>query len=413
MGLMLLPLVVLAAGSLLLLDIMHQALDDVTHEITENFQPVIHLQTLVLKAVYPAHHYLIYGYPEERDIFIGLSQEVDKAFADALAISIKSEKKQLVLYAQEEWRQIQTISQAILGLPTPRIEPATPGEMKALHISIDRIVIFLDQLYLLSIGEAHFGGAQAESIVHRVILLAVLVFVVGFGIASIAAILLIRSVLIPIRLLKQGVENFGKGDLPSRIPLVSRDELGELARVFNTMAETLEKDQVALEELATHDGLTGLLNHREFQRRLQIEVERARRYQHPLSLLMIDIDHFKKFNDTYGHQSGDIVLRVLAEQMRQGVRTVDYSARYGGEEFAIILPEMPASSAIAVAERLRKSIASQSTALDRGQTVNITVSIGVATFPEDADSNDKLIAAADRALYAAKSAGRNRVLRVV
>lgn len=411
MGLMLLPLVVLAAGSLLLLGSMNNALDDVAYEMTESFQPIIHLQTLVLEATYPAHHYLIYGHTEERDNFIRLSQEVDKAFAGVLAISTESEKKNLVLYAQEEWRQIQAISQSILGIPTPRMETVTSGEMKALHISIDRIVIFLDQLHLLSVSEAYSGHAKARAIAERALLLAALVFSVGFGIAFIAVILLIRSVMIPVRLLRQGAENFGKGDLAYRISLASKDELGELARVFNAMAETLERDQAALEELATHDGLTGLLNHREFQRLLSIEIERSQRYKHNLSLLIVDIDHFKVVNDTYGHHTGDIVLRALAAQMRQLVRGIDYAARYGGEEFTIILPEMSATNALAAAERLRKSIANQSIVLDERQVVNVTVSIGVATFPEDADSKNKLIATADRALYAAKSAGRNRVLR--
>jgi diguanylate cyclase (GGDEF)-like protein len=128
---------------------------------------------------------------------------------------------------------------------------------------------------------------------------------------------------------------------------------------------------------------------------------------------MLDIDRFKNLNDTYGHQAGDSVLRALATQMRQEVRAVDYVARYGGEEFTIILPEMPASDAMTVAQRLRKNIAASAINMNEEQTANITVSIGVATFPEDATSREKLIAAADSALYAAKAAGRNKVLRAV
>ncbi len=153
--------------------------------------------------------------------------------------------------------------------------------------------------------------------------------------------------------------------------------------------------------------------HREFQRRLQVEIERAQRYKRPLSLLMSDIDHFKTFNDTYGHQSGDDVLRSLAEQMRQVVRAVDYVARYGGEEFTIIMPDISASAALTAAERLRSSVATNPINISEGRAVNITISIGVANFPEDADSKDKLIASADKGMYAAKAAGRNRVLRAV
>lgn len=413
MGLMLLPLVALATGSLFFLQNMNDALHEVTHGVTESFQPVTHLQTLVLKAMYSPHHYLIYSYPEERELFARLSQEVDKAFADILATSDTAEKQGLVVSAQEEWRQVRTISEVILGLSYPRMEPVTTQEMQDLHVHIDRLVDFLDQIHHLATREADERHEQAHAIAHRALLLTTLVFGVGLGIAVVAVTVLVRSVLVPVRLLEQGVKNFGKGAFSYRVPLVSKDEMGDLARAFNVMAENLEKSQAALEELATHDGLTGLYNHREFYQRLEAEMERSKRYGHPLSLLMIDIDHFKAFNDTYGHQSGDYVLRTIADQMRKEVRAVDYVARYGGEEFAIILPEMLASNALSVAERLRNSIATHRITINERQVGNITVSIGVAAFPEDACSGEELIAAADRALYAAKQAGRNRVCQSV
>jgi len=168
-------------------------------------------------------------------------------------------------------------------------------------------------------------------------------------------------------------------------------------------------DKKKLKVLATHDDLTGLYNSREFLRLLQVEIERFQRYKSPLSLLMIDVDHFKNINDRYGHQSGDNVLREIATLMQRGARSIDYVARYGGEEFTILLPDIPFSEAMNVAERLRNTIANHATTLKKGQTVNVTVSIGVASFPEDATSSEELVAAADRAMYAAKVAGRNKV----
>jgi diguanylate cyclase (GGDEF)-like protein len=189
-----------------------------------------------------------------------------------------------------------------------------------------------------------------------------------------------------------------------------QDELRQLAGTFNAMAERLQKSQAALEELSAHDGLTGLYNYREFQRRLAEEVERHHRYERPFSLLMLDLDHFKKVNDTHGHQAGDEVLRAVADRIRAEVRPADHVARYGGEEFAVILSETLGSGALAVAERICAAIAARPIALAEG-AVPITVSIGVAAIPEDAESGEQIIAAADQSLYAAKNAGRNRAIR--
>ena len=171
----------------------------------------------------------------------------------------------------------------------------------------------------------------------------------------------------------------------------------------------IERDAHTLEELATHDGLTGLYNHKTFYAFLDDEVERARRYQHPFSLLMIDIDHFKHVNDTYGHQAGDAILRGLSERLIEQVRTIDRVCRYGGEEITVILPDTEA--AFDVADRLRAAIEATPFDIGSGKAIGITVSIGLAACPHDADNGPALVAAADTALYAAKEGGRNRVCR--
>lgn len=177
----------------------------------------------------------------------------------------------------------------------------------------------------------------------------------------------------------------------------------------------LEKSKVALQELATHDELTGLLNRREIMRILKIEMDRANRYNHTLSLLMMDLDHFKMVNDTYGHQAGDQVLRQFAMVIRQNIRTIDRAARYGGEEFLIILPEISTSGALDIASRLRSIVATHPFPLElENQTptpLHISVSLGLASFPEDATILDVLISKSDQALYEAKTRGRNRVVR--
>ncbi|MBI4531432.1 MAG: diguanylate cyclase [Candidatus Latescibacteria bacterium] len=162
--------------------------------------------------------------------------------------------------------------------------------------------------------------------------------------------------------------------------------------------------------LSLTDGLTRLLNRRALNDRLQQEFDRTRRYGSCLSLMMLDIDHFKDINDTYGHQQGDVILRGLADILTEGSRRSDVLARYGGEEFMVVLPETTLSNARQLAERLRVRVASHPFRLPAGQLLTVTISIGVATFPRpEITDEEKLIEAADRALYRAKHGGRNRV----
>ncbi len=165
------------------------------------------------------------------------------------------------------------------------------------------------------------------------------------------------------------------------------------------------------ERLAIADGLTGLYNHREFQKQLQAEIDRSKRYNREFSLLLLDIDHFKKLNDTFGHLTGDAVLKDIAAILREQVRSVDLPARYVGEEFAIILPETSGEGAFLVAERIRNRIYEHIFKTRDGNRAMISATIGVATFPHDADTRDEIIDAADQAMYFAKGSGRNAVCR--
>jgi two-component system cell cycle response regulator len=176
------------------------------------------------------------------------------------------------------------------------------------------------------------------------------------------------------------------------------------------MLETTIADNRRLEMLAQTDPLTKVLNRRALVERLSSEMERVRRYNAMLSLLLIDLDHFKAINDTYGHLAGDDVLSEVASLLQRGVRAVDVVARYGGEEFVVILPETAPGGAAAFAERLRELIEGHTFAEKRGGPIRLTTSIGVASFPAfGVDAVDDLFAASDQALYRAKAEGRNRV----
>ena len=159
------------------------------------------------------------------------------------------------------------------------------------------------------------------------------------------------------------------------------------------------------QQQALTDGLTGCVNRRSFEMQLERDLHLATRMRQPVSLIMLDIDHFKSVNDTHGHDAGDSALRVIADALRQELRGVDTAARYGGEEFAIILPQATLEGALVVAERLRARVEGTEVPGVRP----ITASLGVATFPAHASSRDLLVTTADRALYRAKHTGRNRV----
>lgn len=186
----------------------------------------------------------------------------------------------------------------------------------------------------------------------------------------------------------------------------------ELLEVFGNQASTTlsnAKLHEKIEKMATTDGLTGLYNHRAFQEILGAELRRLDRFPRPLSLLLIDIDFFKKINDAFGHPAGDSVLRRVADIIRRTVREIDVPARYGGEEFAAVLVGTDPAGAKETAERLRTAIMKTDFRIE-GKGIGVTVSIGVASVPSDALMKEGLVECADKALYKAKRSGRNMVV---
>lgn len=199
-----------------------------------------------------------------------------------------------------------------------------------------------------------------------------------------------------------------ESDLPNRFT-------SDIEQVLTTLMENASVAFIRavlyqrMERFATTDGLTGLNNHRHFQEQLAQEMERSKRYRRPLALLLMDIDHFKNFNDTYGHPVGDLVLKEISSCIQRSVRCNDIPARYGGEEFVVIIPETDEKGAQITAERIRSTI-EQHTIISLDRQLKVTVSIGCSAFPENAPSQQVLIDTADKALYAAKKDGRNRVM---
>lgn len=244
---------------------------------------------------------------------------------------------------------------------------------------------------------------------------------IGVGVISLIfavllAFLISRYITRSIAKLTHGVEQVAKRNFSVKVDIQSRNEIGQLATTFNQMVDELnshrqhiERQQKKLELLAQTDALTGLNNHRHFMDQLAREVQRAIRYKSPLSVMILDLDDFKRVNDTYGHLVGDRVLITLAGLIRQHVRSTDITARYGGDEFCVALPNTTARGARALAKKLREGIVEYEFLSDSDTVFHITCSIGLAQFHKDMKNSMVILKFADQALYRAKTGGRNQV----
>ena len=227
-----------------------------------------------------------------------------------------------------------------------------------------------------------------------------LLAVVG-ALAYLLSLLIVR----PLNRLRQAAAKVAKGDLDVGLPVTTGGEVGYLTEVFNNMVARLREGRTELERLSVTDALTGLYNRLRMMEVLENEVRRSRRLHHHFSVVMADVDLFKRYNDEHGHPAGDVVLQRVAAIMREASRDVDFVARYGGEEFLIMMPETELEGATQFAERIRKKLGTE-----RLPAGHITLSLGVSAFPMHGDTPDQLIAEADAALYLAKRAGGDRVV---
>ena len=264
----------------------------------------------------------------------------------------------------------------------------------------------IDRLHWAAIAEVPATAAfrQIEHL-RNVTTFVVAVIFVSVGLMAYALGLLIVH---PLDRLSEGAATVARGNLTVDLPVVGGGEVGRLTEVFNHMVGRIREGRDALQKLSVTDGLTGLYNRRRLMETLDVEAERSERGAGPFSVLMVDVDHFKKYNDTHGHQAGDAVLTRVAGILKEITRQVDCAARYGGEEFLVLLPQTPMDGAAEVAERLRSQLKASGA---NGGGDAVTVSVGVAEFPKNGDTTQSVIAAADAALYRAKADGRDRVVR--
>lgn len=410
LGSLFLMLAILGGVSYYTLQVTVNNFDQATNHELLYMRRQVYLRDLVSMTTNPVHNYIIYADPQERLVFDDIRTEANDLFDDILNNQkLTSAQLEIVRNSYLEWQKALTAAKSLLNSSAPANTDKTYAGLSDFNNYIEGTIDLLYESHNINLQriERLRNEAARNYVFTQGITLAG--FITGIITFITAIISMFRFVIHPAQNLLRSMEMFGRGNLNHRIQVTTTDEFGALAIGFNRMAENLARDQDKLAELAIRDGLTGLYNRREFERLLNDEIHRFRRHGHPVSLLILDIDHFKQINDRYGHQVGDEALRTVADLITNESRTGDVIARYGGEELAIILPETDAANAVHLAERTCRAVAEFPIMISPQEVIPITVSIGTATVPDDAHSARDLVTAADLAMYEAKRSGRNCV----
>ncbi len=380
------------------------------------------------RSVMPPNDYLITGDVGEKARFIEIAGVVDKDL-ERLSAMYDGGHAGFDKRAVEEFELLKKKAAAIFAIKDPVGSAKGARQMEEMDsLASDIIKNHLDKGF-----EAVNREAVAETLRAGVTRKRVDMLLYAGGALSLITLFAViaylsRSILRPILIFKEGAFTVGQGNLDHRIDVRDGLEMNLLAAEFNKMTEKLRESyaglekkveertkdlnevNVKLQELSITDGLTGAYNHRYFYGKLSEELSRAQRYGRPLSVIMTDIDHFKRYNDAHGHMEGDNVLKGVASCIRENVRGQDMVARYGGEEFSVILPETGKKEAAATAERIRQCMLAQPFPNEDTQPGgSLTISLGVSSFPDDAEDPKDLMKKADDALYRAKENGKNRV----
>lgn len=403
---LLIPLVALAGvGYYIYLNTV-ASFDSVMDDVFLQGLPVGEMRELLLQVSLPVTSHLSGSNVAEREKYIHLKNQINQMLQDAVVARVNDNaggNKETIKRASSNWQAAISYADKLVF----RRDDINEQEAARLFNQFDY------HLGLASTEVMHHHQEINQTIINKrenvdkylkeVRFSSAVIIAIAFVVSGIIIIFFIRNVLVPLQVIEEGANQFGQGDFSRRIEINSRNELGKLAATFNSMANKLE-------DIATRDSLTNLLNKKAVLKVLDSELVRARRHDATLSLMMLDLDYFKKINDTYGHQAGDNVLVTACGLIEKYVRGIDHVGRYGGEEIVIVLPDTSETESIEIAERIRRCLASTPIAVSESEFENITVSIGIAIFPNDGIDQDDLLKNADQAMYQAKGAGRNQVV---
>ncbi|GGH51016.1 GGDEF domain-containing protein [Frigidibacter albus] len=352
--------------------------------------------------------YVLTGDVAQRETFDAAADRIGAQFARLEAAASVSNAGQ-VQAARQEWDRAFADAGAVLARPRGSVAPNVADLQQVLAVERElpvaarRLEAVLDRMR----AESEASHAAALLAFRRLELGALGAILMSLGMMGLGAFIVNRAIVLSADELVAGARRFASGRHDTPVQITVPPELAAVAEAFNTMTRTIQEQREQLAEHARRDGLTALLNRREFDAALGARLGALTAGGPGFALLMGDVDHFKRINDTYGHVEGDRVLRRVAEVLASEARADDLVFRYGGEEFALILNDAGPEAAAAVAERLRLAIAAVFEAEGTGTAV--TLSFGMAFCAAPA-APEALIRVADGALYEAKAGGRNRVV---
>ena len=409
--LMFLALFIVGGASLNSLSNAIELSNSIVEKSLSDIHNTMNLRLALSQAAMPVNDHVIHADPIEQENYDQLKSSVDRYF-DIMASSVTLNllQRDSLNLAREKWDQAKKVGDAIMKVKEPIGDPEVANQMERFDLIVDNAIAILSDLSGSIYLETVKGHEKLHEIESRALLFVVVLALLALIMVVFGSLLLAKSFFPPVRKMLDGVRLFSEGHLDHRIDENMPKEFEELAYGINSMAGKLEQIHLELKDAAIHDELTGCFNRRQLEQDIIKVFSQARRSGEPLSLLMLDIDFFKKINDTYGHAAGDEVLRNVANSIGKELRQHELLYRYGGEEFTIVLPTAKQSEAVQLAERIRTNVAGHPIDVGSAKPINVTVSIGVSSYPQTAASVKELFEKSDGALYAAKEHGRNCVM---
>jgi len=404
------PLAVSAVAGYALLNYgVIASFQDVAFRQQNQIIPAQRLRILIWEVMVPVDEFVEEGNPVHRAAYRTLRAQIETDFAN-LDETMKDELavQALLQRARVEWTAADRYANELISVQMQRGDARATETMGRFHGELaaasDKLALVLDRIR----RDIESDHAAASLFFERSVWLAGIAGAVSLLSVALGVFVIGRILAASVDRLVQGANRFAEGDRSHRIEVKLPPELHRVAEEFNHMIGRIHESEEILSDLAHRDGLTGLSNRRAFDGDLQEMWARAERFGEQCTLLAIDIDHFKRVNDTYGHAAGDDVLRVFAKTMIGNIRPFDRVYRVGGEEFAVLLPKTDSVAAREAAERLRRAIEATPICF-KDTEIGVTISIGIASTL-DVLEQSALVEAADAALYRAKIGGRNRII---
>ena len=402
------------AGYFLYRGAIIEPLIEVTSKQHHILQPLQNVQLSLWDVSESVIDFAIDGEARRKIAYQQQANQIDMGF-ERLAAAMEDQGFDIsqINQAQEKWQELAALSSTILSGASLRGNAMVGMEIEEFEALIDRLAHQLETVHdavRIRNQETHQQALASLKLSEYVAVAGLSISILG---AILGVIVINRSLVSSMDRLAAGSMRFSGGDREHQIEVQIPRELANVAEAFNQMTRRIREQEDTLERMAITDGLTELYNRRGFDRMLAEEIWRAEATGKPVSLIIADIDHFKTFNDTHGHQAGDDALRSVGQTLVENLREVDKACRFGGEEFVIILPGCDTDDARRAAERLRSAVEARVFPIVGARNAQVTISLGVATASDNGDTPDTLLKSADSALYQAKEHGRNRVIATV